>query len=61
MPHNGLELCCPAEAGGLPLNVARTDGPGASPYPLARRVSISELLGAIPSLGFVNEGRELRD
>jgi hypothetical protein len=44
-PPNGLELSCPAEAGKLPLIVAHTGGPGTLPYPPARRVSFSELLG----------------
>jgi hypothetical protein len=42
---NGLELSCPAEAGRLSLIVAQAGGPGALPYPPARRVSFSELLG----------------
>ena len=43
---NGLELSCPAEAGNLPLIVAQASGPGTPPYPPARRVSFSELLGS---------------
>ena len=50
MPPNGLELSCPAEAGRLPMIVAHPGGRGAPPYPLARRVSFSELLGAESSL-----------
>lgn len=42
---NGLELSCPAEVGSCPLIVAPTGGPGAPPFPPARRVSFSELLG----------------
>jgi hypothetical protein len=45
MLPNGSELSCPAEAGRLPLIVAQAGGPGAPPYPPARRVSFSELLG----------------
>ena len=43
-PHNGLELSCPAEAGGLSFIVAHASGPDAPPYGPARRVSFSELL-----------------
>jgi hypothetical protein len=43
---NGLELSCPAETGKLLFIVAHVGGPGAPTYPLARRVSFSELLGA---------------
>jgi len=46
---NGLELSCPAEAGSLPSILAHNGGPGASPYPPARRVSFSELLGSVES------------
>ncbi len=46
-PHNGLELSCPAEAGGPHLIVAHAGAPGTPPYAPARRVSFSELLGAI--------------
>ncbi len=41
---NGLELSCPAEAGKLSLTLGQAGGPGAPPYPLARRVSFSEVL-----------------
>ncbi len=41
---NGLELCCPAEAGSLPVILAHKGGPGAPHYDPARRVSFSELL-----------------
>ncbi len=43
-PPNGLELGCPAEAGGLSLIVAHASGQGAPPHGPARRVSLSELL-----------------
>ena len=43
---SGLELSCPAEAGGLPLILAHAGGPTTTPYPPARRVSFSELLGS---------------
>jgi hypothetical protein len=45
MLPNGLELSCPAEAGTVSMIVAHDRGPGALPYPPARRVSFSELLG----------------
>jgi len=47
-PPNGLELSCPAEAGGLLTIVAHDGGQGALPYAPARRVSFSELLGVRP-------------
>src|SRR3990170_913288 len=47
---NGLELCCPAEAGNLPLLDARPAGQASSNQDPARRVSISELLGAVDGL-----------
>jgi len=47
VPPNGLELSCPAEAGGCPPILARAGGPGALPYGPARRVSFSELLGGV--------------
>jgi hypothetical protein len=43
---NGLELCCPAEAGRYPSIVAHAGRPASLPFVLARRVSFSELLGA---------------
>ena len=39
-PANGLESCCPAEAGRVPLIVAPSGGPGASPYAPARRPKV---------------------
>jgi len=42
---NGLELCCPAEAGNFPLILAHKGRPGAPHDGRARRVSFSELLG----------------
>ncbi len=65
-PSNGLELSCPAEAGRLPMIVAQADGPGAPPYPPARRVSFSELIGCrrVSAMGAVcggtSPGRALR-
>ena len=51
MLPNGLELSCPAEAGRPSVILAHNGGPGAPTYPLARRVSFSELLGAPAGLG----------
>jgi glyoxylase-like metal-dependent hydrolase (beta-lactamase superfamily II) len=44
---NGLELSCPAEAGKPPIILAHNGGQGTLPYAPARRVSFSELLGAL--------------
>ena len=40
MPPNGLELSCPAEAGKHLSIVAHAGGPGAPPYPPARRPKV---------------------
>jgi len=51
MLPNGLELSRSAEAGSGRLILAHNGGPGAPPYPPARRVSISEMLGADDARG----------
>jgi hypothetical protein len=43
---NGLELRCPVEVGRPSSIVAHDSGQGRPPYPAARRVSFSELLGS---------------
>ena len=45
MAPNGLELSCPAEAGGSPLLYGTPASPASSNHGPARRVSFSELLG----------------
>ena len=50
MQANGLELSCPAEAGGSRPILAHVSGPGAPPYGPARRVSFSELLARSPMM-----------
>jgi len=45
-PPNGLELCCPAEAGGSPYLYGFMSGETTRSRSAARRVSISELLGS---------------
>lgn len=50
VPPSGLERSCPAEAGKPPFILAHPGGPGAPPYPLARRVTFRELLGIVTCL-----------
>jgi hypothetical protein len=44
VPHNGLELSCPAEAGGSPLLYGTPPGRASGTKGATRRVSFSELL-----------------
>jgi hypothetical protein len=56
---NGLKLGCPAEAGNPSLLYGTPAGETSTPEGPARRVSFSELLGAVFSNAIMNDPRDV--